>query len=142
MENTAVATITSIEAFIEQNFNKYSSDYIKIEAKILNSFLNRLVSEGFQLVSAHDGEERHRIENNDRFQALDVIFSVDEASLTIRAPEGKLIVLSLVLGNDDATTISDHSELGEELEKQIFKTWADCVKTHSLKLYEENWVGY
>lgn len=134
--------ITNIEQFISKHFNRYSSEYIVTEAKILNSFLKRLIVLGFTFYSVHDGEERHKIENNDRFEMLDVIFSVDDSSIRLISNEGEKFSLFIILGNGDATTISDHSDISENLEKLIFSEFAKSVKTHSEELYNLNWYGY
>lgn len=133
--------ITSIEQFLEAEFNDNSSDYIKTEAKILNSFLRRLVTDhGFSIIAVHDGEELCPITNNDRFEALHHIFSVDESCLIMRTANEEDVSLFMVLGNGDATTISDHNELSEETETLIFKVFGESVKTHSTELYEMNWA--
>ncbi len=134
--------ITNIEQFISKHFNGDSSEYIVTEAKILNSFLKRLIVLGFTLYSVHDGEERHKIENNDRFEMLDVIFSVDDSSIQLISNEDEKFSLFIILGNGDATTISDHSDISENLEKLIFSEFAKSVKTHSEELYNLNWYGY
>lgn len=134
--------ITNIEQFISNHFDENSSEYIVTEARILNSFLKRLIDLGFSLYSAHDGEERHKIENNDRYQMLDVIFSVDDSSIQLISNEDEKFSLSIILGNGDATTISDHSDISENLEKLIFSEFAKSVKTHSEELYDLNWCGY
>lgn len=134
--------ITNIEQFIEKHFSENSTGYIVTEAKFLNSFLNRLVGLGFTLVSANDGEERHTIENNDRFAMLDVIFSVDESSITLTSNKDERVVLNIVIGNGDATPIYDHSTMSEQLETTIFTEFAKSVKSHSESLYEMNWTGY
>lgn len=135
--------ITNIEQFIEKNFDSNSSDYIVIEAKILNSFINRLVNDhGFSIVSVFDGEELNPIVDNDRFKALDYIFSVDDCTLNLKSANGEKANLYLVLGNGDATTIADSNVLSEELESLINKVFAESVKTHSKELYDLNWSGY
>lgn len=134
--------ITSIEQFIKVNFSSHSSEYIVTESKILNSFLKRLIDLGFSLVSANDGEERHKIENNDRFAMLSVVFSVDESSIKLTSKDNEKFTLFIVCGNEDATPIYDHSDLSEALEKQIFTEFAKSVKTHSEELYDMNWSGY
>lgn len=134
--------ITNIEQFISKHFNGENSEYIVTEAKILNSFLKRLIVLGFTLYSVHDGEERHKIENNDRFEMLDVIFSVDDSSIQLISNEDEKFSLFIILGNGDATTISDHSDISENLEKLIFSEFAKSVKTHSEELYNLNWYGY
>ena len=134
--------ITNIEQFISKHFNRENSEYIVTEAKILNSFLKRLIVLGFTLYSVQDGEERHKIENNDRFQMLDVIFSVDDSSIQLISNEDEKFSLFIILGNGDATTISDHSDISENLEKLIFSEFAKSVKTHSEELYNLNWYGY
>ncbi len=134
--------ITNIEQFISKHFNGDSSEYIVTEAKILNSFLKRLIVLGFTLYSVHDGEERHKIENNDRFEMLDVIFSVDDSSIQLISNEDEKFSLFIILGNGDATTISDHSDISENLEKLIFSEFAKSVKTHSEELYNLNWYSY
>ena len=134
--------ITNIEQFISKHFNGENSEYIVTEAKILNSFLKRLIVLGFTLYSVQDGEERHKIENNDRFQMLDVIFSVDDSSIQLISNEDEKFSLFIILGNGDATTISDHSDISENLEKLIFSEFAKSVKTHSEELYNLNWYGY
>lgn len=134
--------ITNIDQFIAKHFDSNSSDYIVVEAKILNSFLMRLTDLGFRLISANDGEEGHAIQDNDRYSMLDVIFSVDESSIKLVSDKGESFVLFIILGNGDATTIYDHSDLSEELEGIIFSNFAKSVKTHSEELYELNWAGY
>lgn len=135
--------ITSIEQFITKHFHKDSpTEYIVLEAKFLNSFFKRLADSGFNFISAHDGEENHKIIDNDRFKLLDVIFSVDEASVLMQSNNNEKFRLFMVMGNGDATTISDHSDLSPELEKFIFSEFAKSVKTHSQELYEMNWYGY
>lgn len=134
--------IINIEQFISKHFNGENSEYIVTEAKILNSFLKRLIVLGFTLYSVHDGEERHKIENNDRFEMLDVIFSVDDSSIQLISNEDEKFSLFIILGNGDATTISDHSDISENLEKLIFSEFAKSVKTHSEELYNLNWYGY
>lgn len=134
--------ITSIDQFIAKHFDEQSSEYIVLEAKILNSFLKRLVDAGFQLLSVNDGEDIHKIEDNDRFQMLDEIFSVDDSRIKLKSNDGKEFTLVIVLGNGDATTIADHSEISPELEHLIFSTFGSSVKTHSEELYDLNWSGY
>lgn len=134
--------ITNIEQFIEKNFDARSSEYIVTEAKILNSFLKRLVDLGFNLNTANDGEEIHKIEINDRFSMLDVIFSVDDSSISLTSNNNEKCTLYIVCGNEDATPIYDHSTLSDELEKVIFTEFAKSVKTHSEQLYDLNWFGY
>lgn len=134
--------ITNIEQFKAKHFNKNSSEYIVTEAEILNSFLKRLVDLGFELVQVNDGEEDHDIENNDRFQALDAIFSVDESDITLISNHNEQFTLFLILGNGDATTISDHSDLSDELENIVMTEFSKSVKTHSQELYELNWSNY
>lgn len=142
LEIIMTTQITNIEQFIAKHFNENSSDYIVTEAKFLNSFLKRLVDLGFSLVSANDGEERHSIEKNDRFAMLDIIFSVDESSITLTSNNNERVVLSIILGNGDATPIYDHSAMSDDLEKTIFSEFAKSVKSHSESLYEMNWTGY
>lgn len=132
--------IKSIEAFLTKHFDENCSDDSKIEAKIFNSFLKRMTETGYTVLSASDGEERHVIAENNRFDTLDVIFSVDESSITMKAPNGEKFALYIVLGNGDATSIYDHSDISEEVEKTVFQTWAESVKTHSAELYEMNWA--
>ena len=135
--------ITNIEQFIENNFDSNSSEYIVIEAKILNSFINRLVTNyDFTIVSVFDGEYFHPIKDNNRFKTLEHIFSVDDCTLSLKSASGEKANLYLVLGNGDATTIADSNVLSDELESLINKTFGECVKTHSTELYELNWSGY
>lgn len=133
--------ITSIEAFIEAHLSdKWTSDYCRTEARILNSFLNRLITNhGYSIRYVNDGERHHAIKGNNRFDALYHIFSVDESALCLTSNDGVIIVLSLLLGEGEAQTIYDHSDMTEEQEALIFKVWADCVKTHSASLYNDYW---
>lgn len=135
-------TITNIEQFIDKQFDAKCSAYIVTEAKILNSFLKRLVDLGFNLNTANDGEETHNIENNDRFSMLDVIFSVDDSSISLTSNHNEKFTLYIVCGNEDATPIYDHSNLSDELENVVFTEFAKSVKTHSEQLYDLNWFGY
>ena len=132
---------TSIEQFLAARFDDSNSDYIKTEAKFMNSFIRRLVQDhGFSIIAVHDGEELCPISNNDRFEALDHIFSVDESRLFMRTAKDERVCLFLVLGNGDATTIADHNDLTEETEELIFKVFGESVKSHSEELYEMNWA--
>lgn len=133
--------ITSIEQFLTETFTARCTDYIKTEAKIMNSFMHRLVQDhGFSIIAVHDGDEPCPISNNDRFEALEHIFSVDESRLIMRTAKDERVCLFLVLGNGDATTIADHNDLTEETENLIFKVFGESVKTHSVELYELNWA--
>lgn len=134
------APISNIEQFIKQNFDASCSEYIVTEAKILNSFLKRLVDLGFSLNQANDGEEVHKIKDNDRFSMLDIIFSVDESSITLTSDKSEKFTLYIVCGNGDAIPIHDHSTLSDELEKVVFTEFAKSVKTHSEQLYQLNWA--
>lgn len=136
--------ITSIDLFLNKHLNsEHCNEYIRTEAKILNSFFKNLVGQGFQIVSVFDGEDTHKIENNCRFTALEAIFAVDsETSVKMESDKGEAFILCLILGNGDATTIYDHSDLSEELEETVFRTFATSVKTHSQELFEMNWQGY
>ena len=135
-------SITSIEQFIKLNLDITCSENVKTEARIFNSFLKRLIDLGFCLVSASDGEESHPIVNNERFRMLEVVFSVDESSVTIVSNDNELFLLSIVLGNGDATMIYNHSNLSEKLEQVVFSQFAESVKTHSEELYQLNWSDY
>jgi len=131
-------TITSIEQFISTHLAD-ASDYAKTEARILNSFLIRLVEAGYELVSVYDGGETIKIEGNNRFETLFNIFSVESSSLLIRSPNICHIRLYLLTGEGEAQTIYDHSEITDEEEDFIFKLWAKCVKTHDATLYADYW---
>ena len=133
--------ITSIEQFLAATFNDNSTDYVKTEAKFMNSFLHRLVKDhGFTIVAVHAGEELHQIEENNRFQALDHIFSVDESRLLLKTADNQPVNLLLIIGNGDATTIADHNNIAQETEDLINKVFGESVKSHSEELYELNWA--
>ena len=134
--------ITAIEAFIEAYLSdKWTSEYCRTEARILNSFLNRLITNhGYDIRAVHDGEQRHAIENNNRFDALHHIFSVDNSVLYMSTPDSKKVALCLLIGEGEAQTIYDHVAMTEEQEELIFKMWAECVRTHDKQLYNDYWA--
>lgn len=135
-------TTHSIEQFIADHLNgKYISDYCRTEARILNSFMRRMVADhGYSLRYVYDGEDTHVITDNDRFDALYHIVNVDSAVLCIVTPDTVPLTLHLCLGEGEALTIYDHSDMTDEQEALIFKVWADCVKTHDVQLYNDNWA--
>lgn len=134
-----MSTIYSIQDFISKNLSSNCSDYIVLECRIMNSFLDKLRLLGFKLLSANDGEEEYLLDN-EKFKALDVIFSVDSSSLTIESNESEKFTLYLTLGNGEATTISNHSTMPQKLEKRVLYQFGQSVKEHSKSLYEESWA--
>jgi len=138
-----MTTISNIDQFVAKHFNSESSEYSVLEAKFLNSFFKRITDLGFKLLRVTDSEESYSLQNNNRFEMLDMIYSVDEStSVTIESNKAERFTLVLVLGNGDATTIANHSKLSDELEKVIFSEFAKSVKTHSEELYQLNWFGF
>lgn len=135
--------IKSIDAFIDAHLSdKYTSDYCRTEARILNSFFKRLIDDhGYSIRYVYDGGEFHNIAENDRFDALYHIFSAGSCRVSIRPPEAMTasIMLYILIGEGEAQTIYDHSAMPDAAEEMIFKLWADCVKTHDIALYNDNW---
>lgn len=135
--------IKSIDAFIAAHLSdKFTSDYCRTEARILNSFFKRLIDDhGYSIRYVYDGGEFHNIADNDRFDALYHIFSVDSCRVSIWPPEDLTasIMLYMTIGEGEAQTICDHSDMPEDTEEMIFKLWAECVKTHDVALYNDNW---
>lgn len=136
-------TITSIEQFIATHLpERHTTEYCRTEAKILNSFLKRLVESGYSITYVNDGLEPHDVPNNDRFFALEHIFSVERSFMRIGTPDGWPATLYLLIGEGESRTIYDcsfHEECGPDAEEPIFKLWAECVKTHDKQLYKDYW---
>lgn len=75
----------------------------KIERRIVWNLLSRLWEAGFQGVSVDDGGDR-RIKCSDNMEAMEAIFSVDEAMLFVKSKErrgSRMHWIKLVGGNGE-----------------------------------------
>lgn len=133
--------IKSIDAFIAERL-AHASDYCKTEARILNSFLIALDSRDFTINFVHDGDDVYFIKDNDRFDALYHIFSVEASILGVSTADNKTINLRLMVGGGEAQTIYDHttSEGSDDVAALLFSLWAGSVKTHDAALYRDHWA--
>lgn len=125
---TGKAMNKELQDFIENEL-KYAKEGCKIEAQILEDFLLKLKESGFDFVSIFDTEEHTKIENNNVYQVLGVVFGVDASFLHLKK-NGIPTWVYLVIGNDDGTTISDQSgsNEAEEINAEIDRHWEESVQ--------------
>ena len=98
------------------------NDRMRIERKLIAHLIAHLVTAGFELSHAHDGEES--IVVTDTKSAMEVIFSVDESHLFVRHPEHRITQsIFIVLGNDGWDCVNDHSY--EENDRDGFRAAMD-----------------
>lgn len=84
---------------------------IEVEKEVVRHLCNTMAKHGWAIQAVFDGEE---IENPKTIEeALDVVFSVDEATINFRKQLGqgssKTHLAYIVLGNDGWDCICDHS---------------------------------
>lgn len=137
----------TMKEFIAKHFNDESSEYIKLEAKIVNDFLKNIVNLGYTLVYVHDGEDITAIDNNDNLSTLDAMFAVDQGKIRIKSPEGHSFNLYYLLGEGESCTFYDSSypsQLSDEVVANIEDVtnvqFAKSVKKYSKSLYETYWA--
>lgn len=131
---------TTIQEFQKKEFGKNSSPYIKLEARIVCTFLHALVEKGYRLIEVNDTEEIYKVKDNNPFAALKHIFDVDEAYLLIKTPNGNELNLFLLLGEGETYTIADCGydvEADYDAMMEIFK---EAVKKESEFHYDTYWV--
>ena len=129
--------VCNIEEFISKNFDKRCRPECATNAKVLNSFFIGLKGMGFKVLSVWDGEEKHTIANGNRFDAMHIIFSVDDALVHIKNDLGHQSTLSISLDCDGAEMLSDISygnmkkEVAEAFDKEVTKLIDGCEELHS-----------
>ncbi len=70
---------------------------IATERKIVRRLIREAINAGWRPVYVYDGEQQVRVESEKA--ALDVVFSVDESTITFQNAEGKRAGALIVLGN-------------------------------------------
>lgn len=82
----------------------------EIERKVVRHLIRTMKAEGWIVYCIFDGEEKVKPLVVTEEQLMDVVFSVDESSITFKkAGFDKGCVAQIVLGNDGYDCIADHS---------------------------------
>lgn len=74
---------------------------------VVKSILNIAAEHGLTVETVNDGEEMFSTENIK--EAVEIVCSVDEASVYFADPNGKRVWCFIVLGNEPCETICDHT---------------------------------
>lgn len=97
---------TNIENFITETLVN-TNDNCKVNAKLLNSFFIAMAKNGFNIYSVFNGEEKEIVQNGNRFQALDIIFGVDE-SVVLFTKDDTTVSCNIILDCTGIESISDY----------------------------------
>lgn len=121
----------NIESFVAETLSN-ANENAKANAKVLNAFFIAMAKNGFEIQSVWDGEENEKVENGNRFQALDIVFGVDDSSVLFEKDDTR-VNCSIVLDCTGIEVVSDYgiqasSEKHEEIEAMLTKIMDDLDK--------------
>lgn len=129
----------TMQELMKTHLNQFTSPYCRTEMLILEDYLNAAVANGFTIQSVWDGEERNLISNNDVIETIDHIYGVDESSLCM-SKKGIGVVQYMVIGEEEAQTITDEGSDDPSLLEELEGYWKTAVQKIAPELYQENFA--